>query len=271
MRSAVRVRPAAWAFAAAIFGCVRRGRSSSGRCPGAAPSAAPPTVLDGPSANIVALSGVSVARDGTGGVAYLKDVGGVQHVFVSRLAGSFQATRARRHRAPGASSQPVIAAGNGGLLLIAFINGGQLFVVDQASTTSGFTTPSVLASGASNPAIAITNLSKAYLAFTANDGSGHDVRGAYYYQGNWEVEPGSFNVTSADDAGTGTGRPAVAAAGDGVGIVGVGRGRPYLHAAGMGRATERDRAEHRLRAGRHPVAGRVERGLDVRSRDRERR
>ena len=82
----------------------------------------------------------------------------------------------------------------------------------------------MLASGASNPAIAITNLSKAYLAFTANDGSGHDVRGAYYYQGNWEVEPGSFNVTPADDAGTGTGRPAVAAAGDGVGIVVWGEG-----------------------------------------------
>ncbi len=181
-------------------------------------------MLDGPSANIVALSGVSVARDGTGGVAYLKDVGGVQHVFVSRLAGSFQPPVRVDTGLSGASSQPVIAAGNGGLLLTAFINGGQLFVVDQASTTSGFTTPSVLASGASNPAIAITNLSKAYLAFTANDGSGHDVRGAYYYQGNWEVEPGSFNVTSADDAGTGTGRPAVAAAGDGVGIVVWGEG-----------------------------------------------
>ena len=42
--------------------------------------------------------------------------------------------------------------------------------------------------------------------------------------GNWGVEPGSFNVTPADDAGTGTGRPAVAAAGDGVGIVVWGEG-----------------------------------------------
>ena len=224
MRSAVRVRPAAWAFAAAITAACAVAAALPGAALAQPPSAAPPTVLDGPSANIVALSGVSVARDGTGGVAYLKDVGGVQHVFVSRLAGSFQPPVRVDTGLSGASSQPVIAAGNGGLLLTAFINGGQLFVVDQASTTSGFTTPSVLASGASNPAIAITNLSKAYLAFTANDGSGHDVRGAYYYQGNWEVEPGSFNVTSADDAGTGTGRPAVAAAGDGVGIVVWGEG-----------------------------------------------
>ena len=224
MRSAVRVRPAAWAFAAAITAACAVAAALPGAALAQPPSAAPPTVLDGPSANIVALSGVSVARDGTGGVAYLKDVGGVQHVFVSRLAGSFQPPVRVDTGLSGASSQPVIAAGNGGLLLTAFINGGQLFVVDQASTTSGFTTPSVLASGASNPAIAVTNLSKAYLAFTANDGSGHDVRGAYYYQGNWEVEPGSFNVTPADDAGTGTGRPAVAAAGDGVGIVVWGEG-----------------------------------------------
>ena len=183
------------------------------------PSPAPPTVLDGPSANIVGLSGISVARDGTGGVVYLKDVGGVQHVFVSRLAGSFQAPEQVDAGLSGASSQPVIAAGNGGLLLVAFINGGQLYVVDRASTSSSYAPPTVLATGASNPAIAITNLSKAYLAFTADDGPGHDVRCAYYYQGNWGVEPGSFNATPGDDAGTGTGRPAVAAAGDGVGIL----------------------------------------------------
>ncbi len=224
MRSAVRVRPAAWALAAAIAAACAVAAALPGAAVAQPPSAAPPTVLDGPSANIVGLSGVSVARDGTGGVVYLKDVGGVPHVFVSQLAGSFQPPVRVDAGLSGASSQPVIAAGNGGLLLVAFINGSQLYVVDQASTNSGFTTPSVLASGASNPAIAITNLSKAYLAYTADDGSGHDVRCAYYYQGNWGVEPGSFNVTLADDAGTGTGRPAVAAAGDGVGIVVWGEG-----------------------------------------------
>ncbi len=220
MCSALRIRHAArTALAAAtIAACV-----VAAALPAAAraqpPSPAPPTVLDGPSANIVGLSGISVARDGTGGVVYLKDVGGVQHVFVSRLAGSFQAPQRIDAGLPGASSQPVIAAGNGGLLLVAFINGGALYVVDRASTSSSYTTPTVLAAGASNPAIAITNLSKAYLAFTADAGSGHDVRCAYYYQGNWGVEPGSLNATPADDAGTGTGRPAVAAAGDGVGIL----------------------------------------------------
>jgi PKD domain len=219
MRSAVRVRPAARALAAAVVAACGAVAAMPNAALAQPPSLAPPTVLDGPSANIVGLSGISVARDGSGGVVYLKDVGGAQHVFVAQLAGSFQPPVRVDAGLPGASSQPVIAADDGGLLLVAFINGGQLYVVDQASTSSGFTTPTVLASGASNPAIAITNLSKAYLAFTVDDGSGHDVRCAYYYQGNWGVEPGSFNVTPADDAGTGTGRPAIAAAGDGVGIV----------------------------------------------------
>jgi len=224
MRSAVRVSPAAWVLAAAVVAACGVVAAMPNAALAQPPSLAPPTVLDGPSANIVGLSGLSVAHDGTGGVVYLKDVGGVQHVFVAQLAGSFQPPVQVDAGLPGAASQPVIAAGNGGLLLVAFINGGQLYVVDRATTSSGFTTPTMLASGASNPAIAITDLSKAYLAFTADDGSGHDVRCAYYYQGNWGVEPGSFNVTPADDAGTATGRPAVAAAGDGVGIVVWGEG-----------------------------------------------
>lgn len=183
------------------------------------PTAGPPTVVDGPNAGIVELSGMSVARDGTGGLVYLKDVGGVQHVFVSQLATRFQSPQQVDAGLPGPSSQPVIAAGNGGLLLVAFINTGVLYVVDQSATGAGFGRPIPLATGSANPAIAITNLGKAYLAFTTADGGGDDVRCAYYYQGSWGVEPGAFNAMPADDAGTGSGRPAVTAAGDGVGIL----------------------------------------------------
>src|ERR1700684_1051580 len=45
------------------------------------------TVIDGPSSDIVGLDGMSVSRDGTGGLVYVKNVGGVAHVFVSRLSG----------------------------------------------------------------------------------------------------------------------------------------------------------------------------------------
>ncbi len=184
------------------------------------PALTAPLVLDGPSADILGLSGLSVARDGTGGLVYLKTVAGVAHVFVSRLAGGvFQAPVQVDAELAGASAQPVIAAGNGGVLLTAFVNGGLLYVVDVAGAAAPFGQPIALLAGASNPAIAATNLGKAYIAFTAADGAGTDVRSAYYYDGVWALEPTPLNVLAADDAGTGTGRPQVAPAGDGVAIV----------------------------------------------------
>jgi hypothetical protein len=194
----------------------------------AAPAAAQPpvpgtpTAIDGPTDAIVSPSGlgVSIARDGTGGLVYLKATGGTPHVFVSRLVGgAFQSPVQVDLGLGGSSSQPVIAAGNDGLLLIGFINSGQLYVVD-GNAAGQFAAPLALASGAENPAISITNFGKAYIAFAVADGGGHDVRTAYYYNGSWALEGPPLNAVSpADNAGTGTGRPDVAAAGDGIAIV----------------------------------------------------
>ncbi len=220
MRRSLRVSLASrWACAGAVLAACTLAAAIPAAADAQAPSPGRPTVLDGPSPNIVGLSGMSIARDGTGGLVYLKNSGGRQHVFVSRLAGSFQAPEQVDAGLPGPSSQPVIAAGNGGLLLVAFINGGELYVVDHLSTATGYSAPIPLAAGASNPAIAITNLGKAYLAFTVAGAGGHDVRCAYYYQGDWALQSAPLDTVPADDAGTGAGRPAVAASGDGVGIV----------------------------------------------------
>jgi hypothetical protein len=183
-------------------------------------------VIDGPSGDIVRPAGIgmSVARDGTGGLVYLKQVAGVQHVFVSALTGgSFQAP-IQVDQGLGASSQPVVAAGNGGLLLIAFVSGGELYVVDRASTTVPFGSPGGLVAGGGSPAISITNLGKAYLAFVAAAGGGSTIGVAYYNQGAWTLATTPLSVSSTDGAGTGSGRPAVAAAGDGVGVVAWGEG-----------------------------------------------
>jgi len=193
----------------------------------AQPTPAAPVVIDGPSAGIAGTGssglGLSVVHDGTGGLVYLKNVAGVDHVFVSRLAGgSFQPPEQIDSTLSGGSSQPVIAAGQGGTLLIAFINGGQLYVVERASSQARFARPHPLAppgAQAENPSLQMTTIGKAYLAFTLADGSGHDVRAAYYEKGSWKLESTPLNSTAQDDAGTGAGRPRVAAAGDGVGIV----------------------------------------------------
>jgi hypothetical protein len=183
----------------------------------AQPSPAPPTVIDGPSVAITSLNGLSVARDGTGAVVYVK----AAHVFVSALVGGqFQTPVEVDASLPAGSSQPVIAAGNGGVLLIGFINGAQLYVVSRASTTAAYGAPAALAAPAANPSLQMSNLGKAYLAFTVADGAGHDVRTAYWAGGGWSLEAAPLNAVGAgDDAGTGSGAPAVATAGDGVAIV----------------------------------------------------
>lgn len=192
----------------------------------AQPSPSPTTTVDGPSAAIASLNGLSVARDGTGGLVYLKTVGGVSHAFVSALIGGrFQPPQQVDAGLPLATSQPVIAAGNGGVLLVGFINGGALYVADKATTTAAFGSPKALAGAASNPSLQMSNFGKAYLAFTVADGAGHDVRAAYYVGGNWSLESAPLNaVSAADDAGTGTGAPTVATAGDGVAAVAWGEG-----------------------------------------------
>jgi hypothetical protein len=168
---------------------------------------------------------MSVARDGSGGLVYLKTVAGVAHVFVSQLAlGSFQQPVEVDPQLPGPSSQPVIGAGPGGLLVVAFINGGQLYEVTSTTEPARFGVPRSLFAGAINPAVAVTPLGKAYVAFTSAAGGVHKVRAAYYFDGRWGVETPPLNFNAGADAGTGSGAPAVAAAGDGVAIVTWGEG-----------------------------------------------
>jgi hypothetical protein len=185
------------------------------------PQAGPATTIDGPSADISGLTSFSLARDGLGALVYLKAVGGVPHVFASRLvSGAFQPPEQVDAGLAGPSSQPVVAAGNGGLVLIAFVNTGQLYVVDRLGAGSPATAPIPLTGGGvTNPSISMSNFGKAYLSFTETGQGGHDVRVAYYANGIWGLQAGALDANPADDAGTGTGRSEVATAGDGVGIV----------------------------------------------------
>lgn len=189
--------------------------------------AGPPVTVDGPSASIVGVGGLAIARDGSGALVYLKkDASSVAHIFVSRLVkGSFQPPEQIDTGLAGPSSEPVLAAGQAGLLLIGFINGGELYAVDRASSSGAYSRPIGLFAGAAHPSLQMTTFGKAYLAFTADAAGGsHDVRAAYYYRSSWALEPTALDALAADDAGTGAGRPQVAVAGDGVGIVVWGEG-----------------------------------------------
>jgi hypothetical protein len=196
---------------------VASGQAAVRRTPTLAPT---DTVIDGPSSDIVSLNGMSIARDGTGGLVYLKDVGGVAHVFVSRLIrGSFGPGTEVDPGLLGPSSQPAIAASASGLLLVAFINGGNLYVTGATSLSSPYSAPTALYSGASNPSLSLSNFGKGYLAFTAVRGAGSDVMAAFYYQGQWALANGVLDASPGDGAGSGSGRPEVAVSGDGIAIV----------------------------------------------------
>ena len=182
-------------------------------------------MIAAPGTGVVGLDQMSIARDGTGALVYTADVGGVAHVFVSRLLnGSFQPPQLIDAGLLGPSSQPVIAAGNGGLLLVAFINAGQLYVAEAASAAVGVGPPAVLASGAANPSLSISPSATAYLAFTST-ASGQDVVDfAQWQTGVWSLGSGPVDATATENAGAGTDRPQVVACGDGIGIVVWGEG-----------------------------------------------
>jgi hypothetical protein len=182
-------------------------------------------VVDGPSADIQSLNGLAVARDGAGGLVYVKDVGGVAHVFVSRLLdGSFQPPQQVDAGLSTASSQPVIAAGQGGLLLVSFVNQGSVYVAQATSTQSPLAPPALLFAGAVNPSLSVSPSGKAYLAFTAVGATSDQVRAAFYSSGQWSLESDPLNANPGVSAGNGGGRPSVICAGDGVGIVAWGEG-----------------------------------------------
>ncbi len=187
------------------------------RTPTLAPS---DTVVDGPNPGILALGGLAVARDGTGGLVYLRQVGGVAHVFASELVGgTFHGAVEVDTGLASSSSQPVIAGTNGGELLGAFVNGGELYAVEKPSASASWGAPVPIFAGAANPSLSMSTFGKAYLAFTGVGDGGHDVRVAYFNLGHWALASAPLDVNPADDAGTGSGAPQVATAGDGTAIV----------------------------------------------------
>jgi hypothetical protein len=107
--------------ASLVLGCV----CSAVMCLAAAPAGAvilPATTIDGPSAEIIALGGVAMAADGTGGLVYVKTVAGVPHIFASPYAAGQWGPPIRVDRElPYPASQPAIAAGPGGRLMVVWV------------------------------------------------------------------------------------------------------------------------------------------------------
>jgi hypothetical protein len=88
---------------------------------------APASVLDGPANDILEVDGSAMARDGTGGIVYRKDVGGVAHVFAVPFAnGRWGAPVEVDPEDAYGAGQPAIAAGEDGRLLVVWVQARNL-------------------------------------------------------------------------------------------------------------------------------------------------
>jgi hypothetical protein len=179
--------------------------------------------VDGPSADIQSLGDLDVARDGTGALAYVKRVGGVDHVFVSRLVdGAFQAPEQVDAALGGAGSQPVVAASDGGRLVVGFVSGGGVFSVVRPAGAPGYAAIQQISAAGSDPAVDMSINGVAYLTWTSNG----DVNAARLERNATAFNgvPGALDINPAATAGTGTGRSKVAVAADGIATVVWGEG-----------------------------------------------
>jgi hypothetical protein len=180
----------------------------------------PAEAIDGP---VTALGDLDVARDGTGALTYVKPVGGVDHVFVARLeGGAWQRPEQLDVGLPGIGAQPVVAAGDGGKLDIAFVSNGSLYTTVKPGTGQGYTAPQLVAGSASNPSIDLSINDVAYVSFTNPAGvGGGDVDIARKDRGTtgFAVIPAALDIDVNRPAGVGGGRSKVAVAADGVALV----------------------------------------------------
>jgi len=105
--------------------------------PARAEIASPATVIDAPSAAIVGLDSVAMAPDGTGGVVYRKRVGGRVHIFAARfVGGTWQPPQQVDAGQPFDSSWPAIGAGNGGRLVVVWVQAFGANVQDRLFSAS---------------------------------------------------------------------------------------------------------------------------------------
>jgi len=88
----------------------------------------PSEAIDGPSADLVKIGGVDMARDGNGALVYIKREAGVPHVYLARFAGGgWQAPERVDAGIAAGASDATVAVGDGFKVMILWTAGGRLF------------------------------------------------------------------------------------------------------------------------------------------------
>ena len=170
-------------------------------------------VVDGP-AEIVALGDVDVARDGSGGLVYIKSAGGVPQVFLSRLhGGAWQPPEKLSNGGP--VSEATVTATDGGRLAAAWVAGSEVWgtVIPAARRAQAPAPPVILGGGgASGVSIDMGVNEDGYAVWSAAG----DVHAARLDGTRWTPLAGALDVDVARPAGTGPRmRPRVAVSAEG--------------------------------------------------------
>src|SRR5687767_12510048 len=167
-------------------------------------------VIDGP-ADIVSLGDVDVARDGTGGLVYVKREAGVPQAFLSRLrGGAWQRPARLSGGAP--VTEAAVTAMDGGRLGVAWVAGGDVWGTVVPSARRAPAAPVVLGrGGASGLAIDMGVNEDGYAVWSA----GGDVRAARLDGSTWTALNGALDLDATRPAGDGRGRPRVAVSAEG--------------------------------------------------------
>ncbi len=198
----------------------------------AAPTAAhagwyPGEALDGPSADIVAVDDLDVARDGTGALVWRRLVDGVPHVFLSRLAEGVWRTPERVDGPIGeAAEEAAVAVADGGRVAVAWVSGARVFGV-HAPAGSGLqplNAPQFLhaagdgaPSGGLDADMGINGT--AFAVWRASGGGGADVRAARLKGDAWSLVPAPLDIAATNAAGGDAARPRVAVDAAGTALV----------------------------------------------------
>ncbi|MEA2389434.1 MAG: hypothetical protein QOG41_2207 [Thermoleophilaceae bacterium] len=171
----------------------------------------------GPSAEVLELGGVSLARDGTGAVAWLQRELTQPHVFAARLRRGDPTGAVRVDSGQlGASSDVRVATADHGKTVATWINGGTLYGAVETTAGAGFGAPVAICScgPVSDPSLDISRFGTAYVTFTAPGGGGDDVRAAMLEGTTWTLISTAVDFDPARDAFGAR----VAASSDGTGI-----------------------------------------------------
>jgi hypothetical protein len=162
--------------------------------------------IDGPGADVVDVADAAMAEDGSGGIVYLKLIGGRPHVFAAQFRdGAWRAPQRVDIGQEFESSWPRIGAGDGGRLVVTWVQefgaGDRMFSASLDPGASSFLAPvpidfNVGEASATFPDLAMNRGGQAYLVYrvvtdvsTSNPPGyvGADTRVARYNGRLWSV------------------------------------------------------------------------------------